>query len=179
MKETEQAPQGIFGKIDSVTEKVENCIMSIGLLLISIIVFANVVARYFFDHSFAWSEELSRYIIVWVTFFGISSCARYDGHVCVDLLPNMLKGKAKQVQQLVVCLISLALSVYMTVISIQFTITQFEGGNTSIAIAIPIWVIYLSTCIGFFLMSYVYLRKLGSLLKKKAAQETGEEEAAC
>ena len=80
---------------------------------------------------------------------------------------------------LVVCLISLALSVYMTVISIQFTITQFEGGNTSIAIAIPIWVIYLSTCIGFFLMSYVYLRKLGSLLKKKAAQETGEEEAAC
>ena len=76
-------------------------------------------------------------------------------------------------------LISLALSVYMTVISIQFTITQFEGGNTSIAIAIPIWVIYLSTCIGFFLMSYVYLRKLGSLLKKKAAQETGEEEAAC
>ena len=153
MKEKEQAPQGIFGKIDSVTEKVENCIMSIGLLLIS--------------------------IIVWVTFFGISSCARYDGHVCVDLLPNMLKGKAKQVQQLVVCLISLALSVYMTVISIQFTITQFEGGNTSIAIAIPIWVIYLSTCIGFFLMSYVYLRKLGSLLKKKAAQETGEEEAAC
>ena len=111
--------------------------------------------------------------------FGISSCARYDGHVCADLLPNMLKGKAKQVQQLVVCLISLALSVYMTVISIQFTITQFEGGNTSIAIAIPIWVIYLSTCIGFFLMSYVYLRILGILLKKKAAQETGEEEAAC
>ena len=34
MKEKEQAPQGIFGKIDSVTEKVENCIMSIGLLLI-------------------------------------------------------------------------------------------------------------------------------------------------
>ena len=169
--------KGILSRIDAITEQLENVIMSIGLLLISAIVFANVVARYFFDHSFAWSEELSRYIIVWVTFFGISSCARYDGHVCVDLLPNLLKGKAKQVQQIAVCILSIGLSAYMTYISIQFTITQFQGGNTSIAIAIPIWVIYLSTCIGFFLMTYVYLRKLPGLFKARA--DEGEEETAC
>ena len=68
--------------------------MSIGLLLISVIVFANVVADTLFDLSpLCVVGRASCHIIVWVTFFGISSCARYDGHVCVDLLPNMLKGK--------------------------------------------------------------------------------------
>lgn len=122
---------GILAYIDRFTEKIENGIMSFGLLAISAIVFANVIARYFFGYSFAWSEELSRYIIVWVTFFGISSCARYDGHVSVDLLPNLLKGTAKRIQQIMVCLLSICLSIYMTFISVQFTLTQFEGGNTN------------------------------------------------
>lgn len=170
---------GILAYIDRFTEKIENGIMSFGLLAISAIVFANVIARYFFGYSFAWSEELSRYIIVWVTFFGISSCARYDGHDSVDLLPNLLKGTAKRIQQIMVCLLSICLSIYMTFISVQFTLTQFEGGNTSISIAIPIWVIYLSTCIGFFLMSYVYVRKLAGMLKKTGGRNNEGEDKVC
>lgn len=156
--------RNILEQIDYATEQVENVVMSVGLLTISGIVFANVIARYFFQTSFAWSEELARYIVVWVTFFGISSCARYGAHVSVDLLPNLLKGNVKLVHQLAICLVSACLSVYMTFISIDFTMMQFKGGNTSIAIAIPIWLIYLSTNVGFGLMSYVYLRKFMYLL---------------
>lgn len=156
--------RNVLEQIDYASEQIENVVMSVGLLSISGIVFANVVARYFFQTAFAWSEELARYIVVWVTFFGISSCARYNTHVSVDLLPNLLKGTAKMLHQMVICLISICLSVYMTYISIGFTVMQFKGGNTSIAIAIPIWLIYLSTNIGFGLMSYVYLRKFMQLL---------------
>ena len=150
--------------------------MSLGLLTISGIVFANVIARYFFQTAFAWSEELARYVVVWVTFFGISSCARYHTHVGVDLLSNFLKGRAKLVYQALICLISVGLSVYMTYISIGFTIMQYKGGNTSIAIAIPIWLIYLSTNIGFGLMSYVYLR---NFMKSCSGFRTGKEGTEC
>ena len=129
---------GILAYIDRFTEKIENGIMSFGLLAISAIVFANVIARYFFGYSFAWSS-----------------------------------------QQLMVCLLSICLSIYMTFISVQFTLTQFEGGNTSISIAIPIWVIYLSTCIGFFLMSYVYVRKLAGMLKKTGGRNNEGEDKVC
>ena len=154
----------VFALIDRLTEEIENIIMSLGLLSISLIVFMNVIARYFFDISFAWSEELSRYIIVWVTFLGVSSCARHNGHVNVDLIPSLLKDKLKYIQQIIVNLICIVLSLYMTIISINFTKMQFYGGNTSISIAIPIWLIYLSTCIGFAFASYVYVRKLYYLL---------------
>ena len=149
----------VFKIIDQYTEQAEKIVMGVGLLAISAIVFINVILRYFFEASLVWSEELARYIVVWVTFFGISSCARYNGHVIVDLLPNKLKGNSKYIQGLVVLIISLGLSIYLAYLSVQFTITQFIAGNTSIAIAIPIWIIYLSTAVGFTLMSYVYARK--------------------
>ena len=128
------------------------------------------------DNMQAVSEELARYVVVWVTFFGISSCARYHTHVGVDLLSNFLKGRAKLVYQALICLISVGLSVYMTYISIGFTIMQYKGGNTSIAIAIPIWLIYLSTNIGFGLMSYVYLR---NFMKLCSGFRTGKEGTEC
>ena len=128
------------------------------------------------DNMQAVSEELARYVVVWVTFFGISSCARYHTHVGVDLLSNFLKGRAKLAYQALICLISVGLSVYMTYISIGFTIMQYKGGNTSIAIAIPIWLIYLSTNIGFGLMSYVYLR---NFMKLCSGLRAGKEETEC
>lgn len=166
--------KGFFHTLDKGTEKLENFIMSAGLIFISFIVFTNVVSRYFFGYSFAWSEELARYIVVWVTFFGISSCARYGSHVNVDLLPGMLKSSAKKIHAIIVNGLMIVVSVYMTVISAGYTLQQFRGGNTSIAVAIPIWLIYLSTVIGFALMSYVYIRKLMGLLHEKRKNEEGE-----
>lgn len=159
----------LFTILDKYTEKLENLIMGLGMISISIIVFANVIARYFFNFSLVWSEELSRYIVVWITFFGLSSCARYEEHVRIDLLLNKLAGKGKVILNIIIKLISLLTSMYLAYISIQFTKKQFLAGNTSIAIAIPIWLIYLSTSIGFSLLSYVYFRdvvKLSHSLKE-------------
>jgi C4-dicarboxylate transporter DctQ subunit len=164
--------KGFFGWVDYITEHTENFVMGFGLISISAIVFVNVIMRYVFNTAFTWSEELSRYIVIWVCFFGISSCARYDGHVTVDLLPNSLKGKAKFIQALVVKVISLAACVYLAYSSILFTLRQYRSGNTSVSIAIPIWIIYLSTSIGFIFISYVYLRKIGALIASR-----GEERA--
>ena len=59
--------KSVLERIDCATEQIENVVMSLGLLTISGIVFANVIARYFFQTAFAWSEELARYVVVWVT----------------------------------------------------------------------------------------------------------------
>ena len=169
MKNAEK--KSILRLIDDSTEKIENVVMSVGLLFISIIVFINVITRYFFQMSLTWVEELSRYVVVWVTFFGICSCARYGEHVNVDLVPNLLKGSAKFIHQVLLYLLCMGISLYMTYISIQFTILQYQGGNTSIAITIPIWLIYLSTNIGFALMSYVYLRKLMAVISSRKTKK--------
>ncbi len=150
----------ILATLDKITENIENYVMSFGLMAISAIVFANVIARYFFATSFAWSEELSRYIVVWITFLGISSCARHDAHVKVDLLSNILKGKARKYHDIIINALMVVLCIYMTYISFTFMSLQFVGGNTSVSIAIPIWTIYLSTFLGFLLTTFAYCKRV-------------------
>ena len=42
-------------------------------------VFANVALRFLTDHSILWVEEVSRYLMIWLTFLGAGLVLRYGG----------------------------------------------------------------------------------------------------
>ena len=64
-----------FEKLNGAIQAFEHYSLAAGMILISVIIFINVIGRYFFSTSFTWPEELARYIIVAVTFkIGRASC---------------------------------------------------------------------------------------------------------
>jgi hypothetical protein len=62
----------------------------------ALLVFANVVARYVFNHSFTWAEELSRYMMVWVGFLGAGLVLRVGAHIAVDVVQDLSPLRAAQ-----------------------------------------------------------------------------------
>lgn len=54
--------------------------------LMVLFVFLNVVMRIVFNSGLTWSEELSRYLFVFVTYIGAISAMRSGGHMAVDML---------------------------------------------------------------------------------------------
>jgi TRAP-type transport system small permease protein len=56
------------------------------------LIFFQVVSRYFFGHTFEWSEELARFLFVWVVFLGSALIMGESGHLAVQILPNKFKG---------------------------------------------------------------------------------------
>jgi TRAP-type C4-dicarboxylate transport system permease small subunit len=60
------------------------------LAVMSGVVFASVVVRYLVDYSVPWSEEVARYLMVWLTFLGIGPVLRIGGHVAIDTLQDAL-----------------------------------------------------------------------------------------
>ncbi len=54
--------------------------------LMVIFVFLNVMLRICFNSGLTWSEELSRYLFVFVTYIGAISAMRVNGHMVVDML---------------------------------------------------------------------------------------------
>ena len=66
-------------------------IAAIALMLV--IIFFQVISRYIFGYTFDWSEELSRFLFVWVVFIGSALIIGDKGHMAVQLLPDMLSGK--------------------------------------------------------------------------------------
>jgi len=59
------------------------------LALMVVIVFANVVSRYYLHVSLAWSEEIARFMLVWLVFLGSFLAYIHDEHLGLDILVKL------------------------------------------------------------------------------------------
>ncbi len=62
------------------------------MIVMLAVIFMQVITRYIFGFSFEWSEELARFLFVWVVFLGSALIMGEEGHLAVELLPRILKG---------------------------------------------------------------------------------------
>jgi TRAP-type C4-dicarboxylate transport system permease small subunit len=62
-----------------------------------VLVFGNVVLRYGFDSGITLSEELSRWLFVWLTFVGAAVAMREHGHLGMDSFVQKLPKVGKQI----------------------------------------------------------------------------------
>jgi len=87
----------MFGKILNFLDKVlsffEEWTLFISVLVALIALFLNVVLRYGFNYSLAWSEELVREVIIYTTFIGCSAAVKNRSLIRIDasvqLLPKL------------------------------------------------------------------------------------------
>jgi len=57
----------------------------------------QVFGRYVLDRAPSWSEELARFLMVWITMLGAASVMRDRGHIAVTALPDALPAGARRV----------------------------------------------------------------------------------
>lgn len=71
-------------------------LMVVALALMVLMVFGNVVLRYGFSSGIAISEELSRWLFVWLTFLGAIVAIHRRSHLGTDLLVSRLPRAGKR-----------------------------------------------------------------------------------
>lgn len=64
----------------------------VAMMIMLITIFAQVITRYGFSYTPEWSEELARYLFVYVVFLGSALIMGESGHLAVEFLPNHFKG---------------------------------------------------------------------------------------
>ena len=130
--------------------------------LIAVIMLVQVVARYVFNSSLIWAEELCRYILIWQTFLFISMAFRAGELVAVDILTMHLGPRVLFALRLIVAIpivIFLGLMIkngyafasrfsHQTIPALDFIWTSLTGRNAGLTI---IWV-YISVAIGMALL---------------------------
>ena len=100
------------------------------ILIACFVLFVNVVLRAL-GYSLKWAEELTRYIIVWVTFIGGSMCIQDGTHVGIDVLPSRLGPKGKLILSIIINLISLAFVAVMAYLGVEMVM---PGDKVSISV---------------------------------------------
>jgi TRAP-type C4-dicarboxylate transport system permease small subunit len=71
-------------------------LMVVALAVMVVLVFGNVVLRYAFNSGITVSEELSRWLFVWLTFMGAIVAMKEHGHLGVDMVVSRLPDSAKK-----------------------------------------------------------------------------------
>jgi len=87
----------MFGKILDFLDKImtffEEWTLFISVMVALVALFVNVVLRYGFNYSLAWSEELVREVIIYTTFIGCSAAVKNRSMIKIDasvqLLPKL------------------------------------------------------------------------------------------
>lgn len=120
--------------------KLLEIIMVLCLAAMCLMVFGNVVLRHFFDSGLNVSEELSRFMFIWLTFLGATVAMREGGHLQVDILLRRLSGKPLFVVRLTAELVVLlCCSVFLWGLLRQHSLNV---ANTGMVTGIPLVIVY-------------------------------------
>jgi TRAP-type transport system small permease protein len=115
-------------------------LMALMLSGMIILVFMNVVLRYFFNSGITWSEELARYLFLWLTFIGAIGAMHDNAHLGVDTLIKRLNVKT---QKVVYILGQILIFVIMAMLAKgSFDLTMINLKSKASATNLPMYYIY-------------------------------------
>ncbi|ACN17866.1 putative TRAP-type C4-dicarboxylate transport system, small permease component [Desulforapulum autotrophicum HRM2] len=117
---------------------VRHFIFGLGLAM-TLIVVAQVFARYVLNSSLFWSEELARYCLVWISFLGASVAYHDRVHPGVNMFGSRLPMTMERILTTLVHLVSMGLFSIMIVHGFEFA--SFVRLQITPALAIPKWII--------------------------------------
>ena len=99
-------PQGgLLRQIAAVITRIEIGIGAVALIIIFVMVFLQALQRYLPGEGIAWTGELARFSLIWLTFAAAGVLVSTNGHIAleiVDSVPNQLVVRWVQVFALVV-----------------------------------------------------------------------------
>lgn len=81
-------------------DSIEETSIAICLGLMTLITFANVVARYLFDANILWALELTVFLFAWLVLMGMSYGVKKHVHIGVDVVISHLAKPTKKIMAL-------------------------------------------------------------------------------
>lgn len=139
------------------------------LALMVVLVFGNVVLRYGFNSGIAVSEEVSRYLFIWLTFTGAVIAVHDRAHLGVDTLPRLLPRKGR-----IACVAASELLMLLS------TALLFHGSWKQVLVNLatkspvsgtPLSLIYVAGLLASLMMGVLFVRNLYKLAFVGASDE--------
>lgn len=162
--------------IDKVMDFLENQVVAVTFGIVVIIVFVQVVFREL-GLSLPWSEELARYLNTWTIYFGASKCVKMSKHLNVDLLPLLLKGKAKLIHAVLIDVLCFAFFAYVAYFGVQVLNEFLTYPQRSAALRVNMVYVYAAPVVGMFMMAIRTIEKIMEHIKGHKENNGGDAEA--
>ena len=144
------------------------CVLCV-IILVSMVVVTGmqIVCRLLFT-ALTWSEEVTRYLLVWSTFIGAGIVYKASGHISVTLVQDCCPAMVQKLLKLVVhiiCFAFCAATVYF-----GFKYMNMQGKQLSAALRIPMKYMYMAIPICGIIIDIHALDAIVSMFTKKEGE---------
>jgi len=164
-------------KVNLIADKINSgarWIILLAMIIMTPVVFANVVLRFLLGRSLPWSPEVSRYCFVWITFLGTAVAVRENSHAKVTLLLEKAPKTLGKYLKLINYIIMVGVSVLLIISGVKQTILIWPTCAAYMRFLSMSWV-YISIPICGFLMLFFTCVSIIELFVEKTTSDRGEE----
>ncbi len=137
----------------------------VGLVLVT---FAQVVFRYLFEAPLAWSEELARFLLMWMACLSAAYAFKTRSHFALRFVVDRFSPGLQRIVAAVVTLLVAGFLVVFAYQSLKFTIEvrDMSAPATQMSMAVP----YSSALVGSVLMLYYVIRNWWQDMRAKESE---------
>ena len=107
--------QQTISRLGQVIDDIEETSIAACLGLMTLITFANVVARYIFNANILWALELTVFLFAWLVLMGASYAVKKHIHIGVDVVINMVSPGVRKILAILSVSACLAFSILLLV----------------------------------------------------------------
>ena len=106
------APKSRLGRV---VNEIEETLIAVILGLMTVVTFANVIARYVFNSNILWALETTVFLFAWLVLIGASYCVKTRAHLGVDVVLNAVSPGLRRILALIAVAAALAFSVLLLI----------------------------------------------------------------
>ena len=174
------APASLIRRINravgTVISALEVSVLVICVGLLAVLLIANVIFRTFFE-SLYFAEELSMFLVLLITFMGVSYGVRKARHIRMGAFLDAMSPTVERIFLIFICSVSAIVMGLMAWYSFQYLENAMSRGHTSPALRLPKWTFYIVVPIGFALSAIQYLRTVVKNLTEKEPWQSPDQQS--
>jgi len=160
--------QQVIKAIDAIN-RVVGILLAAMLGVMSILIILQVISRFVINFPLTWSEELSRYLMIYIVFLGAGLAMRHNNLISIELLPELLSGNKRRAVIILVMIISIIFFaiLFKQGIDILSMVKMQSSPGLQLSMSIP----YASIPIGSFVLA---INSLAVILDQLSKKQEGE-----
>ena len=147
------------------------CVGALSLLLIT-----NFIAREFFK-SIYFAEEISEFLVIFMTFVGLSYGVRRARHIRMGAFLDMMPASIEKVFIVIISTVSLVVMFFMAYVSYEYLMHSLYRAHETPALKLPYWIFYVIVPTGFFMAGVQYIRTIIKNLTEKETWMSPEQQS--
>ena len=131
----------VLATIDKILSFFEDWTLFISVMIALVALFVNVVLRYGFNYTLAWSEELVREVIIYTTLIGCSAAIKQRKMIKIDASVQLIP-KLKVPLTFFSNLVTLIFATFVIYYGWLMVLLQFRTHQKTIIMQIPLYYLY-------------------------------------